>query len=159
SFLAKGDPDAEIMGLKEVPRPDRPNTTVVHISFQLMVSIGFGLLGLGGWAGWSRWRRKKLPSSSLFLKAVVASGPASFVAIETGWMVTEIGRQPWIVQGFMRVKDAVTTNPGIVWHLIGTVVIYVLLAAACTYLLLKLASDARSRGDAPGPGTAAGRES
>jgi cytochrome bd ubiquinol oxidase subunit I len=73
----------------------------------------------------------------------VLAGPASFVAIETGWIVTEVGRQPWIVQGVMRTADAVTTRPGIGLHLAATVGVYVLLAFACTKLLLQLARSPR----------------
>jgi cytochrome d ubiquinol oxidase subunit I len=139
SWLAYGDPNAVVEGLEEVPPADRPNTVLVHLAFQVMVAIGFGLLALGAWAGVVRWRRKRLPEGRWFLRAVLLAGPAAFVAIEAGWIVTEVGRQPWIVQGVMRTADAVTTRPGIVWHLAGTIVVYALLGIACSWLLLRLA--------------------
>jgi cytochrome d ubiquinol oxidase subunit I len=126
SWLAYGHTDARVTGLEVVPPADRPNVVLVHLAFQLMVAIGFGLLGLG-----------------VFLRAAVVAGPAAFVAIEAGWIVTEVGRQPWIVQGVMRTADAVTTRPGVGLQLALTVTSYVLLAFACSKLLLQLARKPR----------------
>jgi cytochrome d ubiquinol oxidase subunit I len=78
---------------------------------------------------------------------VAIAGPLAFVAIETGWMVTEIGRQPWIVQGIMRTSDAVTTRPGVVWHLAATIGVYLLLAFASVKLLLRLAGQPRDEAE------------
>jgi cytochrome d ubiquinol oxidase subunit I len=144
SWLAFGDPNAVVRGLKEVPAADRPNTVLMHLAFQAMVGIGFGLLALGAWAGLARLRRTRLPEGRWFLRAVLVAGPAAFVAVEAGWIVTEVGRQPWIVQNLMRTADAVTTRPGIGWHLSVTILVYSLLAVACSWLLLRLAR--RSRG-------------
>jgi cytochrome d ubiquinol oxidase subunit I len=139
SWLAYGDVDAVVEGLREVPPRDRPNTVLVHLAFQAMVAIGFGLLGLGIWAGVVALRRRRLPGSRWFLRAAVAAGPAAFLAIEAGWIVTEVGRQPWIVQNVMRTSEAVTSRPGIGIHLAATIAIYLALAAACAYLLVRLA--------------------
>jgi cytochrome d ubiquinol oxidase subunit I len=108
-----------------------------------MVAIGFGLLGLGAWALITRLRGGRLPEGRWFLRAVAVAGPAAFVAIETGWIVTEVGRQPWIVQGVMRTSEAVTTRPGVGLHLAATIGIYLLLAFACVKLLLQLARKPR----------------
>jgi cytochrome d ubiquinol oxidase subunit I len=145
SWLAYGDPDAVVKGLKEVPAADRPNTIVVHLAFQVMVAVGFALVGLGMWAlvGWWRRGRRALPDGCWFLRGVALAGPAAFVALESGWVVTEVGRQPWIVYGVMRTADAVTTRGGIVWWLIATVGIYLLLGVACAWLLLQLARTPR----------------
>ncbi|MEO8291790.1 MAG: cytochrome ubiquinol oxidase subunit I [Actinomycetota bacterium] len=143
SWLAYGRRDAVVTGLKVVPPADRPNVVLVHLAFQLMVAIGLGLVGLGLWALVARVRGGRPPDGRWFLRAAVLAGPASFVAIETGWIVTEVGRQPWIVQGVMRTADAVTTRPGIGLHLAATVGVYVLLAFACTKLLLQLARSPR----------------
>jgi cytochrome d ubiquinol oxidase subunit I len=139
SWLAHGDTDAVVEGLLAVAPADRPNVVLVHLSFQLMVAVGFGLLALGVWAAVVRWRRGHLPAGRWFLRAVVLAGPASFAAIEAGWIVTEVGRQPWIVYDVMRTADAVTTRPGIGLHLAGTIVVYALLAVTCSLLLLRLA--------------------
>ena len=131
--------------LKEVPPADRPNTILVHLAFQAMVAIGFALLGLGAWSlvGWWRRGRRALPDGRWFLRAAAVAGPAAFVALEAGWIVTEVGRQPWIVYGQLRTADAVTTRGGIVWWLIATVGTYVLLGAACSWLLIQLARKPR----------------
>jgi cytochrome bd ubiquinol oxidase subunit I len=150
SWLAYGSTDAVVKGLTDVPPADRPNVVLVHLAFQVMVAIGFGLLGLGTWAAISTWRRKRVPQGRWFLRAAVVAGPAAFVAIEAGWIVTEVGRQPWIVQSVMRTADAVTTRPGMAWQLLGTATVYVLLATASVWLLLRLAG--RPRGPVePGP--------
>ena len=137
--------DAVVQGLKSVPPGDRPNTIVVHLAFQAMVAIGFALLGLGVWAlvGWWRRGRRALPDGRWFLRAAAVAGPAAFIALEAGWVVTEVGRQPWIVYGQMRTAEAVTTRGGIVWWLVATVGTYVLLGTACAWLLIQLARKPR----------------
>lgn len=141
SWLAFGDTDALVEGLSAVPPDERPNTLVVHLAYQVMISVGVGLSGLGVWA-LVVWRRRRQPGR-WFLRAVVVAGPATFVALESGWIVTEVGRQPWIVTGYMRTADAVTSNPGIVWWLVATITIYVSLGAACAWLLARVARGRR----------------
>ncbi|MFY9586796.1 MAG: cytochrome ubiquinol oxidase subunit I [Actinomycetota bacterium] len=138
SWLAYRDADAVVKGLKDVPKELRPNIVPVHFAFQIMVASGFGLLALGAWFAAVWMRKKVLPRSRWFLRAATIGGPAAFLAIECGWMVTEIGRQPWIVQGVMRTRDAVTSRP-VGWELLATVVVYILLGIACSWLLLRLA--------------------
>ena len=142
SILAYGDPTAVVRGLKDIAPDLRPNPVPVHISFQLMVAAGFGLLALGVIFAWTWWRRKASPEARWFLRAAAAGGPTAFLAIECGWIVTEVGRQPWIVQGVMRTSDAATTRP-VGWELVATVAIYALLAVACSWLLLRLARTNR----------------
>jgi cytochrome bd ubiquinol oxidase subunit I len=145
SWLAYGDADAVVQGLTSVPPGDRPNTVVVHLAFQAMVAIGFGFLGLGLWAlvGWLRRGRRALPDGRWFLRAAAVAGPAAFIALEAGWVVTEVGRQPWIVYGQMRTAEAVTTRGGIVWWLVATVGTYLLLGTACAWLLIQLTRKPR----------------
>ncbi len=114
SLLAAHDPNATILGLNSFPRDEWPNTRVVHWSFDLMVGSGSAMLGIAFWAGWVAWRRRRLPDGKWFLRALVAGGPLGFLAIETGWVVTEVGRQPWVVYGYLRTADAVTPMPGLV---------------------------------------------
>ncbi|MEM7306719.1 MAG: cytochrome ubiquinol oxidase subunit I [Planctomycetota bacterium] len=139
SFLAHNDFDAEVQGLEEFPRSDWPPVAIVHVAFQLMVAIGMALLALSLVAGWSWWRRGALPAGRWFLVAVVASAPASALALEAGWVVTEVGRQPWIVQGVMRTEDAVTDAPGLLAVLCVTVAIYAVLVLGCLSVLRILA--------------------
>ena len=113
SLLAAHSPDTYVRGLDQVPKADQPPVGVVRTSFQVMVAIGFGLLGLGAWFAWCFYRRKRLPKSRLFWSFAVAAGPASVVALEAGWIVTEVGRQPWIVYGVLRVREAVTHANGL----------------------------------------------
>jgi cytochrome d ubiquinol oxidase subunit I len=144
SWLAYGDSDAVVEGLLEVPREDRPNTLLVHLAYQFMLAVGFGLLGLGVWAlVTARRKRRGGAEGRWFLRAAVLAGPATFLAIEAGWIVTEVGRQPWIVFEQMRTVDAVTTHGSVGWWLAATVTIYALLGAACAWLLLRLARVAR----------------
>jgi cytochrome d ubiquinol oxidase subunit I len=101
--------DGQIPGLKEFAPEDRPNSTVVFWTFRIMVGLGFLMLLLGLWGAWERWRRR-LFQSRLFLRFAVLMGPAGLVAILAGWLTTEIGRQPWVVYGVMRTRDAVSNH-------------------------------------------------
>jgi cytochrome d ubiquinol oxidase subunit I len=123
SWLVHGDADAVIRGLDDFPPENKPPAAIVHLSFQLMVAIGAGLTLLSGWAGWALWRRR-LPEGRTFLWLTAVSGPLAVVALECGWVVTEVGRQPWIVQGIMRTAEAVTDAPGIPWVLAALGVVY-----------------------------------
>lgn len=113
SFLAFHNPHAVVQGLDAVPAADRPPVNVVRIAFQLMVAIGTAMLGLGLWMLLAWRKRRTVPRSRWFLRAVVLAGPASVAALECGWITTEVGRQPWIVWHVMRVRDAVTDAPNI----------------------------------------------
>src|ERR687892_228654 len=108
SLLADHDPNATVQGLDAVPENDRPPVGWVRNAFQLMVGIGTLLAALGLWFLWFRWRRGALPATPWFYRAVVAAGPLALVALIAGWIVTEVGRQPWIVYEFMRTEEAVT---------------------------------------------------
>jgi len=139
SLLAFHDPNATVEGLDATPPGDRPPVGVVRVAFQLMVAIGVALLGLGIWL-LAVWRRRRaLPSSAWFYLAALAAGPASVVALEAGWVVTEVGRQPWIVWEVMRVEDAVTDAPGIRYGYFLLIAVYAALAYATFYVLRRLA--------------------
>jgi len=142
SILAHHDPDALVHGLAEVPAGDRPPVGVVRNAFQVMVALGFGLLGLGGWFALTWWRRREPPGSVWFHRAAVAAGFAAPLALEAGWVVTEVGRQPWIAWRVMRVSDAVTTAPHIRVGLYGLVVVYALLTWATVFVLRRLPAAA-----------------
>lgn len=139
SWLAYGDADAVVRGLDEFPRQDTPPVPIVHLAFQVMVGIGFALLLLSAWVGWSVLRQRHLPTVRVFLWSLVAAGPLVVLALEAGWVVTEVGRQPWIVQGVMRTADAVTDAPGIPWMLVATLAIYALLGTGVVVVLRLLA--------------------
>jgi cytochrome bd ubiquinol oxidase subunit I len=135
SLLADHDPDATIAGLDTVPASERPPVNVVRYAFQTMVGIGLllALLSLGYL--YVRFRRKRLPSSRWFYRAVVVAGPLSVVALIAGWITTEVGRQPWIVYGVMRTSEAVTAARGIPVGYGTLVLVYLCLAGIVAWLL------------------------
>jgi cytochrome d ubiquinol oxidase subunit I len=139
SWLAFGDSSAVVTGLNDFPTEDTPPVVIVHLSFQVMVAAGAGLVLLSGWAAVSLLCRRRLPRCRAFLWAVACAGPLSIIAMEAGWMVTEIGRQPWIVQGVMRTAEAVTTAPGVGWLLGASLVTYFVLATGTIVVLRLLA--------------------
>jgi cytochrome bd ubiquinol oxidase subunit I len=135
SLLAFHDPTAAVQGLETVPPTDRPPVNVVRFAFQTMVGIGTLLALLGAVYLWVRFRWKRLPTSRWFYRAVVAAGPLSVVALIAGWVVTEVGRQPWVVYGFMRTSEAVTGARGIPIGYGTLVAVYLGLAGAVAWLL------------------------
>jgi cytochrome d ubiquinol oxidase subunit I len=139
SLLAYHDPNATVQGLETVPEEDRPPINVVRMSFQTMVGIGTGLAVLSAWFLFTWWRRKRLPDSKWFYRAVIAAGPAAVVALIAGWVTTEVGRQPWVVYGIMRTEQAVSGADGIVFGYAALVLVYVALVAAVVWVLRRLA--------------------
>ncbi len=138
SLLAGYSPNTRIEGLDAIPADVRPPdhlVNVVHLSFDLMVGLAFALLGLSAWFGWSWWRRRDWPRSRWFLRACTVAGIAAIVSMEAGWVVTEVGRQPWTVNGLLLTSDAVTTH-GNVWILFGaTVVLYTVVGVVTVKVL------------------------
>jgi cytochrome bd ubiquinol oxidase subunit I len=138
SILSGFAPSTEIRGLHDVPAEVRPTdraVTIVHLAFDVMVGIGMALLALAAWFGWSWWRRRDLPRTAWFLRATALSGIAAVVALEAGWIVTEVGRQPWTVVGHLLTRDAVTRT-GNIWLLFtATVALYATVGAATVYVL------------------------
>jgi cytochrome d ubiquinol oxidase subunit I len=147
SLLAFHDPDARVEGLDAVPPGDRPPVNVVRLSFQAMVFIGTGLalVGLVYLAAW--WRRRRLPHSAWFYRAVVLAAPLSVVALICGWVTTEVGRQPWIVYRLMRTSDAVTGAGGIPVGYAALVAVYLSLGAVALVMLRRLARRPIEIGD------------
>jgi cytochrome d ubiquinol oxidase subunit I len=141
SLLAHWNPDAEITGLNATPPADRPPVNVVHWAFQIMVGLGFALLVPAAWLGLAWKRGRDLPGSPWFLRAVAVSGVASVLALEAGWVVTEVGRQPWIVYGVQRTAQAVNPAPGLVYGFVLVTAVYAALTVATVYVLRRLARD------------------
>jgi cytochrome d ubiquinol oxidase subunit I len=151
SLLAALDPNALVRGLDSYPPDQRPNPILVHLSFDTMVGLGIavGLVALLFWL--VVLRRRVVPSHRLLLWALVLSGPASVVAMEAGWFVTEFGRQPWIVYGIMRTTDAATSAPALGATFVIFFAIYIALAVTCARLLLLLARRQRERSEQQAP--------
>jgi cytochrome d ubiquinol oxidase subunit I len=139
SLLAHHDPNATVQGLDAVPPGDRPPVNIVRVAFQTMVGIGtlLALLGVGYLA--VVVRRRRLPESPWFYRAVIVAGPASLVALLCGWVVTEVGRQPWVVYGVMRTEDAVTNAGGIPVGYATLAIVYAFVALGVVWILRRLA--------------------
>ena len=145
SLLAKHDPNATIKGLDTVPAGDRPPVNVERIAFQAMAGIGTLLAALAAFYLVVRVRLKRLPRSRWFYRALLAAGPLSLVALVAGWIVTEVGRQPWIVYGVMRTSQAVTGADGVPVGYATLAALYVGLGAAVAWVLRRM-----SRSPLPG---------
>ncbi len=125
SFLVGFSADTEVTGLNGIPADERPPAnTLLHLAFDAMVGIGTALLALGAWLGFVWWRRREIPRTPWFLRAVALSGAGAILALWCGWIVTEVGRQPWIVQGYMRTSEAVTEAQGIWFAFAGVLLLY-----------------------------------
>jgi cytochrome d ubiquinol oxidase subunit I len=141
SLLAQHDPNARVIGLDSVPPADRPPVGIVKTSFRVMVGLGtlLALLGVAYVAYW--WRRRRLPSSPWFWRAVIAAGPAALVALLAGWTTTEVGRQPWVVYDVLRTRDAVTDAGGLPVAFFAMLAVYLGLAGLVAWLLRRLARE------------------
>jgi cytochrome d ubiquinol oxidase subunit I len=136
SFLVGFSADTEVTGLNDIPADERPPAnTLLHLSFDLMVGIGTALLALGAWLAVVWWRRREIPQTPWFLRAVAVSGAAAIAALWAGWIVTEVGRQPWIVQGYMRTSEAVTEAKGIWFAFAGVLLLYAALGTIAIIVL------------------------
>ncbi|WP_194766426.1 cytochrome ubiquinol oxidase subunit I [Tamlana sp. I1] len=134
SFLAFGDFDAEVKGLNDFPEDEHPNVAIVHYAFQIMVGIGTLLL-LAGLLFFTSLFKKSWWKSRKFWLLFALLAPLGFVALEAGWIVTEVGRQPWIIHKIMKTKDAVTPMPGMIYSFHLYVGLYTILTIAVTWLM------------------------
>jgi cytochrome d ubiquinol oxidase subunit I len=144
SLLAYHDPNAEVRGLDAVPRDDWPPVLPVHVSFQVMVGLGTFMALVALWCAVVAWRGHRRGSAidtivrtRPLLLALAIATPMGFLAVEAGWVVTEVGRQPWIVSNVLRTRDAVTPMPGLEVPFVGFTLLYVGLAAIVTVLLYR----------------------
>ena len=141
SLLAFHDPSAEVKGLRSVAPADRPPVAVVHLAFQAMVGLGSALALVAIWTVWSAWRRRDMHEHRMLLRALVLVAPFGFLATEAGWIVTEVGRQPWVVQGLMRTSAAVTPMPGLVVPMLLFILLYLGLGAIVVMLIASLVRE------------------
>ncbi|WP_452601353.1 cytochrome ubiquinol oxidase subunit I [Pontimicrobium sp. MEBiC06410] len=134
SFLAFGDFNAEVKGLNDFPEDERPNVAMVHYAFQIMVGLGTLLL-LAGLFFFISLKKKKWRLNKRYWILFIILAPTGFIALEAGWIVTEVGRQPWIIHNIMKTKDAVTPMPGMVYSFYLYVIVYTVLTLAVTWLM------------------------
>ncbi|WP_372366362.1 cytochrome ubiquinol oxidase subunit I [Candidatus Uabimicrobium sp. HlEnr_7] len=135
SFLSFGTFDAEVKGLKEFPKEDRPPVAVVHFAFQIMVGCGSFMMLLGMIGAYFFLRKQPINNKVWYLRLLVFAAPMGFIATEAGWTVTEVGRQPWIIYNIMRTSDAVTTMPNLVVPFIVFTILYIFLFVMVLYLM------------------------
>jgi cytochrome d ubiquinol oxidase subunit I len=136
SLLAFHDPQAIVKGLNDFPVEDWPPVDVVRIAFQVMVASGL-VMTATSLVGFWKWKRGRLFQGTRFLHLLIWTSPLGFVAIEAGWAVTEVGRQPWIIQGVLRTADAVTPMPGLIVPFVTFTALYIFLAFVVAWLLLR----------------------
>lgn len=134
SFLAFGDFDAEVKGLNDFPDDELPPVAIVHYAFQIMVGIGT-LLMFAGLIYFISLKKKKWLNNKYYWLLFIVVAPLGFVAIEAGWVVTEVGRQPWIIHQIMRTEDAVTPMPGMKYSFFFYLFLYTVLGLTVTWLM------------------------
>ncbi|MFL5403300.1 MAG: cytochrome ubiquinol oxidase subunit I [Gemmatimonadales bacterium] len=137
SLLAFHDPEAVVKGLKDFPRTNWPNVRIVHAAFQIMVALGTYLALVSLWAAWVVFKRKDVTANRRLLQAITLGGPMGFLAIEAGWTVTEVGRQPWIIYDVLRTADAVTPMPGLIVPFLLFTLLYCFLGIIVVWLLYR----------------------
>jgi cytochrome d ubiquinol oxidase subunit I len=144
SLLVGHDPAHEVTGLDAFDRAEWPNVLIVHTAFQVMVAAGLALIAIGALYWLSQWRRAGREPRALWMLLVAAS-PLGYLALQAGWLVTEVGRQPWVIYEVMRTADAVTTVHGVPITFFGFSLLYLLLGIALAVLLRALATHNTAR--------------
>jgi cytochrome d ubiquinol oxidase subunit I len=145
SLILTHDWEGEVRGLSDWPADERPNAEVLFWSFRVMVGLGFAMLALGAWSLALRWRGRLYDTRSLLL-AALAMAPMGFVAVLAGWITTEMGRQPYTVQGLLRTEDSASPldAPAVASSLGAFAVVYIAVFGAGIFYIL------RSMAQAPG---------
>jgi cytochrome d ubiquinol oxidase subunit I len=137
SFMVHNDFHSPVKGLDQIPQEDQPPVAITHYAFQLMVAMGMAMMALGVIYFIALFKQKKWFDRKWFLKLFIAATPIGFIAVEAGWTVTEVGRQPWIIQGIMRTSDAVTPMPGIGYSFYLFSAVYLTLSLAVIFMLYR----------------------
>jgi len=138
SLLSDYSTDTEITGFNSVPPEDRPPVNIVHLAWDTMLGIAGFLFLISAWFGFVWWRRRDIPKSKWFLRAAAIAGVASIVCMWAGWVITEVGRQPWVVYNILRTEDAVTSaSAGGVWLSLSIVIVLYTLVGIATVLVLR----------------------
>jgi cytochrome d ubiquinol oxidase subunit I len=138
SILAAYDPNYEVKGLKDFPKEDRPPVLITFLSFRVMVVLGFLFIALSFLSIYFSYKNKL--DNGLFLKAMLYSIPLPYIAMQLGWIVAEVGRQPWAVYGLLRTRDAVSQNLSlnqVIFSFLGYGLVYTFLGILGFYLMVK----------------------
>ncbi len=150
SLLAFKDPNAEVKGLNEFPPDEIPDPRMVHPFFTLMVGSFFLMLAAAGLFWWRWWRHRGSAEPKWLLWSLLVAAPFGIIALEAGWLVTEFGRQPWIIMGVMRVSEAATPNPGIDIVFFLFLMVYILLTIGLFKMLLLRSPEKKLEGSQEG---------
>lgn len=137
SFLAHGDFESEVTGLDRIPEENHPPVAITHYAFQIMVGTGMVMMLIAVLYFLALWKKQTWLQSQWLLKLFVAATPLGFIAVEAGWTVTEVGRQPWIIYNIMRTAEAVTPMPGIAYSFYLFSAVYVSLAMIVVFMLYR----------------------
>ena len=135
SLMLHLDPHGSVTGMKDFPKDHWPPVGIVRTAFQLMVFIGFFMMFLAFWGAWLLFKHRNLFQSPLFLRALVVSTPLGFLATEAGWVATEVGRQPWVIVGYLKTAEAVTPMPGLTIPLMLFAALYAFLTCIVMWLM------------------------
>ena len=128
-------------GLKAFARDVWPPIIPVHVGFQIMVGLGTAMAFVSVWAAFVFVRKREIIEQRALLRALAIAAPFGFIATEAGWTVTEVGRQPWVVQGILRTADAVTPMPGLIVPMIVFTILYIVLGAIVAALMRSLVRE------------------
>jgi len=158
SLLAFHDPGAEVKGLEAFPREEWPPVAPVHIAFQVMVGLGSFMALVAAWALALMVRRRDLRAHPWLLRALGVAAPMGFICTEAGWVVTEVGRQPWVIHGVLRTADAVTPMPGLVVPFLAFTLLYCFLGVIVAWLLYLQVIKSPTHAEEEMPGGARPRE-
>ncbi len=137
SFLAHGDFEAEVTGLDAIPKENQPPVAITHYAFQIMIGLGMIMMVIAVIYFIALWKKRKWLNSRWLLKLFVLATPMGFIAVEAGWTVTEVGRQPWIIHNVMRTADAVTPMPGIAYSFYLFTAVYFSLSIIVIFMLYR----------------------
>ncbi|MBB5395000.1 cytochrome ubiquinol oxidase subunit I [Mucilaginibacter sp. AK015] len=137
SFMVHDDFKTPVTGLDKIPEKNQPPVAVTHYAFQLMVALGMLMMALGLLYLVALLKKRSWFDKRWFLKLFIAATPVGFIAVEAGWTVTEVGRQPWIIQGVMRTADAVTPMPGVAYSFYLFTAVYFTLSIVVIFLLYR----------------------
>jgi cytochrome d ubiquinol oxidase subunit I len=156
SILVGFSPDTKVTGLNSIPNDERPPVnTFIHLAFDAMVGIGTALMFLALWLAWLVYKKREVPTGNWFLKAVSVSGIGAILALWSGWIVTEVGRQPWIVNGYMKTSEAVTDANGIWGAFIFTLLLYTAIGTIAVLVLRRMSRRWREGGEGTAEDSAA----
>ncbi len=151
SFITYGDINAEVKGLDQIPEEHHPPVAITHYAFQIMVGLGVLMMMIAVLYFYSLWKKRNLLKSKWLLKLFAIATPVGFIAVEAGWTVTEVGRQPWIIYNVMKTADAVTPMPGIVYSFYIFTAIYISLSFVVGFMLYRQIKMVDKIYDIPNP--------